>query len=67
MSYQLVVAGDASENSVTTPAPSGASEFPGPLKGALPAEHTAYQASIASGDGDNTAGLITCSFYLTKC
>ena len=57
MSYQLVVAGDASENSVTTPAPSGASEFV-----TLPAEHTAYQASIASGDGDNTAGLIICSF-----
>ena len=64
MSYQLVVAGDASENSVTTPAPSRASEF---VTGALPAEHTAYQASIASGDGDNTAGLIICSFYLTKC
>ena len=57
MSYQLVVAGDASENSVTTPAPS---EF---VTGALPAEHTAYQASIASGDGDNTAGLITCFFF----
>ena len=56
MSYQLVVAGDGSENSVTT---SGASEF---VTGALPAEHTAYQASIASGDGDNTAGLIICSF-----